>query len=192
MTGGLGKQFLSIAASIGHEDAGLLGKINPVFLKDGKQESETRSFFAFWAIVESFLFVVLGPFAYKFLVSWPIREHHRGSARQDQLSFKKHPRICLPNVTDRLKGAFAEDSTVCIKFPLMHLVFLLKRLSNLIKLKSFESNHKFLIANLSKSPYTFCVFSPSNPHSSFLSIVINFAGIQLARINQAFLKFTLY
>ena len=68
----------------------------------------------------------------------------------------------------------------------MHLVFLLKRLSNLIKLKSFESNHKFLIANLSKSPYTFCVFSPSNPHSSFLSIVINFAGIQLARINQAF------
>ena len=69
VTGGLGKQFLSIAASIGHEDAGLLGKINPVFLKDGKQESETRSFFAFWAIVESFLFVVLGPFAYKFLVS---------------------------------------------------------------------------------------------------------------------------
>lgn len=33
----------------------------------------------------------------------------------------------LPDLANRLPAAFAEDSTVCIKFPLIHLVFLLKK-----------------------------------------------------------------
>lgn len=63
-----------------------------------------------------------------------------------------------------------------------------KRPSNLIKLKSFESNHKFLIANLSKTPYTICVSVPPDPIPLFSSVFINLAGAKFTRINQFFKK----
>lgn len=138
------------------------------------------------------LLVVLRLFAYQVLVFWPTGEPHQRSARQDQESFFFKPRIplhCSHTWYNRIrfKKHLLKITLFAWTFHWYIWFSFWKEPSNLIKPKSFESNHKFFIANLSETPSPSVYVVPLTP---FLlsSIFINLAGAKLTRINLFFLN----
>lgn len=154
--------------------AALLGEENQVFFK-----IQSRSL-RWEALLLSGLYWTHSPacssgfFAYKVLVSWPTWEHHWGS--------KDRTKWILLTPPGSLSTA--PPASIAALDSKQHLLKIARfswtfhwyiwfsfwiRLSNLIKLKSFESNHKFLIANLSKFPTHAVYLVPLTwPHSFFL------------------------
>ena len=180
--------------SLGPECAGLQRK-EPGFLWGFKAQVWDGNPYCFLGCsMIILLLVVLRLFAYQVLVFWSIGEPHQRSAGQDQMRFFK-PRIplhCSSTWYNRIwfKKHLLKVTLFAWTFHWYIWFSFWKEPSNLIKPKSFESNHKFLIANLSKTPSPSVYSVPLTP---FLlsSVFINVAGAKLTRINH-FFKFTSY
>lgn len=104
------------------------GEENPVFSKNLKHKSEMGSPTAFWVQMTSFLYSSFWNFLLTKCRSHdPLENINRTEWIKKKTPQDPSPLYPYPMEPNGRKAAFAEDSTVCIKFPSIHLVFLLER-----------------------------------------------------------------
>lgn len=170
-----------------------------VFFEDLKHESVMGTPTAFWAVVWSFFCLRFWGFLLtKYWSSDPLENITKSPKTRSNefFVFLKNPRNpvhCSPTRYNRIrfKKHLMKITLFAWTFHWFIWFSFRKEPSNLIKPKSFESNHKFLRANLSETPSPSVYLVPLTP---FLlsSIFINLAGAKLTRINHFFFKFTSY
>ena len=146
---------------------------------------------AFWAVVWSFFCLWFwGYLLTKYWSSDPLENLTKGLQDRIKRVFFFKPRIplhCSHTWYNRIrfKKHLLKITLFAWTFHWYIWFSFWKEPSNLIKPKSFESNHKFFIANLSETPSPSVYVVPLTP---FLlsSIFINLAGAKLTRINLFF------